>query len=256
MSSVIDSSSSRTTRSNTPRDLSARLNRSGLEVPENAIWMSAAATAWFLSQQRPRGSSVRRWRKGHYDRLHEVGYTRTDVSVEGVINRNDLGLPGSTGWRAAACWLAKRSRSCSTCPRSAPDHCRTSFDLPTATRAATADDRPRRAWAGEGRPGLPRPCCRRGALEVQAPGAVHSSRRQAASGCPLRLTVGGPSWILRCGSSMFARRTASTSPWKSPLPVESVMASDASFHLALDAVGAVALAATPPFGSTRSLLGG
>ena len=37
----------------TNRDLSARLKRSGLSVPEERIWTSANATAAFLSQQSP-----------------------------------------------------------------------------------------------------------------------------------------------------------------------------------------------------------
>src|SRR3712207_204914 len=37
----------------TPRDLTARLAASGLEVPETAIWTSALATARFLADQRP-----------------------------------------------------------------------------------------------------------------------------------------------------------------------------------------------------------
>ncbi len=45
----------------TPRDLAARLSRSGLEVPEENIWTSALATADFLARQMPgvrRTSSV------------------------------------------------------------------------------------------------------------------------------------------------------------------------------------------------------
>jgi NagD protein len=69
----------------TPRDLSARLLRSGLEVPENAIWTSAAATARFLSQQRPRGAAfvVGEW--GITTALHEVGYTLTDIDPDYVV---------------------------------------------------------------------------------------------------------------------------------------------------------------------------
>ena len=37
----------------TRRDLSARLAQIGLEVPEDAIWTSALATADFLDSQRP-----------------------------------------------------------------------------------------------------------------------------------------------------------------------------------------------------------
>src|SRR5919112_1125858 len=41
----------------TPRDLSARLVRSGLHVPEQSIWTSALATGDFLSTQLPNGSA-------------------------------------------------------------------------------------------------------------------------------------------------------------------------------------------------------
>ncbi len=46
----------------TPRDLRARLHASGLDVPEEAIWTSALATAQFLAEQNPgapRTSSAR-----------------------------------------------------------------------------------------------------------------------------------------------------------------------------------------------------
>ena len=41
----------------TPRDLKARLHRSGIDVPEDAIWTSALATAQFLDDQRPGGTA-------------------------------------------------------------------------------------------------------------------------------------------------------------------------------------------------------
>ena len=41
----------------TPRDLRARLLGSGIDIPEEAIWTSALATADFLSDQRPGGSA-------------------------------------------------------------------------------------------------------------------------------------------------------------------------------------------------------
>ena len=44
----------------TPRDLRARLLRSGIDVPEDAIWTSALATADFLADQRPGRHGVRR----------------------------------------------------------------------------------------------------------------------------------------------------------------------------------------------------
>ena len=41
----------------TPRDLRARLLASGIDVPEDAIWTSALATAQFLADQRPGGTA-------------------------------------------------------------------------------------------------------------------------------------------------------------------------------------------------------
>ena len=41
----------------TPRDLAARLARSGLHAPEASIWTSAVATASFLDDQLPGGSA-------------------------------------------------------------------------------------------------------------------------------------------------------------------------------------------------------
>ncbi len=43
----------------TQRDLAARLRASGLEVPEEAIWTSALATARFLDDQRPGALGLR-----------------------------------------------------------------------------------------------------------------------------------------------------------------------------------------------------
>ena len=43
----------------TRRDLAARLRASGLDVPEEAIWTSALATARFLEDQRPGRLGVR-----------------------------------------------------------------------------------------------------------------------------------------------------------------------------------------------------
>src|SRR5215210_1185005 len=41
----------------TPRDLRARLLASGIDIPEEAIWTSAMATAQFLDNQRPHGTA-------------------------------------------------------------------------------------------------------------------------------------------------------------------------------------------------------
>jgi NagD protein len=69
----------------TPRDLSARLLRSGLSVPESSIWTSALATATFLSDQLPGGSAYVIGEAGLTTPLHEVGYTLTDLEPDFVV---------------------------------------------------------------------------------------------------------------------------------------------------------------------------
>jgi NagD protein len=61
----------------TPRDLAARLSRSGLQVPEASIWTSALATADFLSGQLPGGSAYVIGEAGLTTALYEAGYTLT-----------------------------------------------------------------------------------------------------------------------------------------------------------------------------------
>ncbi|WP_096304945.1 HAD-IIA family hydrolase [Jatrophihabitans sp. GAS493] len=69
----------------TPRDLAARLARSGLTVPEESIWTSALATATFLSDQLPQGSAYVIGEAGLTTALHEVGYTLTDADPDYVV---------------------------------------------------------------------------------------------------------------------------------------------------------------------------
>jgi NagD protein len=69
----------------TPRDLSARLVRSGLNVPEEAIWTSALATAAFLSDQQPGGSAYCIGEAGLTTALYEAGYTLTDTDPDYVV---------------------------------------------------------------------------------------------------------------------------------------------------------------------------
>ena len=57
----------------TPRDLAARLARAGLDVPENAIWTSALATATFLDDQQPSGSAFVIGEAGLTTALHDIG---------------------------------------------------------------------------------------------------------------------------------------------------------------------------------------
>jgi NagD protein len=69
----------------TPRDLSARLGRAGLQVPEEFIWTSALATADFLAEQHPRGSAYVIREAGLTTALHEVGYVLTDTDPDYVV---------------------------------------------------------------------------------------------------------------------------------------------------------------------------
>jgi NagD protein len=69
----------------TPRDLSARLRASGLEVPEEAIWTSALATAAFLKEQMPGGSAFVIGEAGLTTALHEAGFIMTDTKPDYVV---------------------------------------------------------------------------------------------------------------------------------------------------------------------------
>ena len=69
----------------TPRDLSARLARAGLDVPEKSIWTSALATATFLSDQLPGGSAYVIGEAGMTTALYEAGYILTDTDPDFVV---------------------------------------------------------------------------------------------------------------------------------------------------------------------------
>jgi 5'-nucleotidase len=69
----------------TPRDLRARLHRTGLDVPETSIWTSALATAMFLDSQRPEGSAFVIGEAGLTTALHEIGYVLTDRDPDYVV---------------------------------------------------------------------------------------------------------------------------------------------------------------------------
>lgn len=69
----------------TPRDLAARLERIGLEVPPEAIYTSALATARFLKSQHPDGTAYVIGDAGLTTALHDVGYTMTDHDPDYVV---------------------------------------------------------------------------------------------------------------------------------------------------------------------------
>jgi NagD protein len=69
----------------TPRDLRARLAHAGLDLPEQAIWTSALATARFLDSQRPNGSAYAIGEAGLTTALHEAGYILTETDPDYVV---------------------------------------------------------------------------------------------------------------------------------------------------------------------------
>lgn len=69
----------------TPRDLKARLHRSGIDVPEDSIWTSALATAQFLDNQRPEGTAYVIGEAGLTTALHEIGYVMTERDPDYVV---------------------------------------------------------------------------------------------------------------------------------------------------------------------------
>jgi NagD protein len=69
----------------TPRDLAARLAGSGLNLPIEALWTSALATAQFLQRQRPNGTAFVIGEAGLTTALHDIGYVLTDRHPDYVI---------------------------------------------------------------------------------------------------------------------------------------------------------------------------
>ncbi|GAB3171401.1 HAD-IIA family hydrolase [Myceligenerans halotolerans] len=69
----------------TARDLRARLASSGIEVPEDAIWTSALATAQFLHDQIPGGSAYVIGEAGLTTALYQAGYTLTESDPDYVV---------------------------------------------------------------------------------------------------------------------------------------------------------------------------
>jgi NagD protein len=69
----------------TPRDLSARLARTGILLPPDHIWTSALATAQFLDSQRPGGSAFAIGEAGLTTALHNVDYTLSERDPDYVV---------------------------------------------------------------------------------------------------------------------------------------------------------------------------
>jgi 5'-nucleotidase len=69
----------------TPRDLTARLHRAGIDLPPEAIWTSALATAQFLDGQRPQGTAFAIGEAGLTTALHAVDYTLSERGPDYVV---------------------------------------------------------------------------------------------------------------------------------------------------------------------------
>jgi NagD protein len=69
----------------TPRDLRARLQASGIDVPEDSIWTSALATAQFLDDQRPQGTAYVVGEAGLTTAMHDIGYVLTERDPDYVV---------------------------------------------------------------------------------------------------------------------------------------------------------------------------
>ncbi|GAA1395066.1 HAD-IIA family hydrolase [Luteococcus peritonei] len=69
----------------TPRDLSARLEMSGLTVPEENLWTSALATADFLQRQRPGARVYAIGEAGLTTALHQAGFILTSTEPDYVV---------------------------------------------------------------------------------------------------------------------------------------------------------------------------
>jgi len=69
----------------TPRDLAARLARSGLPVPEENLWTSAMATGAFLAGQPGRKTAFAIGEAGLTMALHEAGFVLTETDPAFVV---------------------------------------------------------------------------------------------------------------------------------------------------------------------------
>jgi NagD protein len=70
---------------NTPRDFQRKLERMGLNVPEEHYFTSAMATAAFLNSQKPGGSAFVIGEAGLSHALYEVGYSITEIDPDYVV---------------------------------------------------------------------------------------------------------------------------------------------------------------------------
>src|SRR5659263_658324 len=97
----------------TPRDLHARLAASGLDVPEEAIWTSALATAQFLDDQVPGGSAYTIGEAGLTTALRLIKggarFIATNPDVTGPSAEGDLPATGAVAAMITAATIVTAS---------------------------------------------------------------------------------------------------------------------------------------------------
>lgn len=69
----------------TPRDLSHRLQATGINIEEHQIFTSALATAAFLHRQRPNGKAFVLGESGLTEAIHNIGYVITEMQPDYVV---------------------------------------------------------------------------------------------------------------------------------------------------------------------------
>lgn len=68
-----------------PRELSEKLHRMGVDIEESHFYTSAMATAAFLASQKPQGSAYIIGQPGLINALYEAGYSSNDVNPDYVV---------------------------------------------------------------------------------------------------------------------------------------------------------------------------
>lgn len=68
-----------------PRELSEKMHRMGVDIEESHFYTSAMATAAFLSSQKPGGSAYVIGQPGLINALYEAGYSTNDVNPDYVV---------------------------------------------------------------------------------------------------------------------------------------------------------------------------
>ncbi|MDD4174763.1 MAG: TIGR01457 family HAD-type hydrolase, partial [Kiritimatiellae bacterium] len=68
-----------------PRELSEKLHRMGVDIDESHFYTSAMATAAFLASQTPGGSAYVIGQPGLINALYQAGYSTNDVNPDYVV---------------------------------------------------------------------------------------------------------------------------------------------------------------------------